>query len=177
VVRGVVITYTGGTFDVLHVGHLELLAACRTLAGPDGRVVVSLNDDPFIRSYKGRPPVHSYEHRAELLSALRLVDLVVRNTGGADSGPAIEVVNPDVIVIGDDWLDPGHDETRYHAQLGVTAEWLEERGLKIVYVPRTRGVSTTALREALDRAEAEGYATPQPPAPQWRIEDGRVVRG
>jgi cytidyltransferase-like protein len=49
---------TIGTFDLLHVGHLELLAGCRELAGGSGSVVVAVNRDAFVERYKGRRPVH-----------------------------------------------------------------------------------------------------------------------
>lgn len=141
------ITYTGGTFDRLHIGHLELLAACRQLAGPAGRVVVSLNSDEFVERYKGRRPMQGYAEREEVLRAIRDVDLVVKNTGDEDSRGAIEVVRPDVLVIGADWADRD-----YLGQLGLTAEWLAERGLWIEYVPRTKGRSTTAIRAELELA-------------------------
>lgn len=167
------IAYTGGSFDLFHVGHLELLQACRDLVRPGGQVVVSLNTDEFITAYKGRPPVQPYGVRAEMLRACRFVDLVVANVGGSDSRIAIDVVRPDVLVIGADWLDPGNDERRYHAQLGVTPEWLAERGLQIVYVPRTRGTSTTAMRDYLEEPEPPPV---EPPRPSWRAENGRLVR-
>jgi glycerol-3-phosphate cytidylyltransferase len=135
------IIYTGGSFDGLHVGHLELLASCRELAGPMGRVVVSLNTDSFIERYKGKAPRFNYAARKELLSACRYVDLVVRNLGSEQSGYAIDVVQPDLLAIGDDWASKD-----YLGQLGISQEWLDERELKIVYVPRTRGVSSSALR-------------------------------
>lgn len=143
------IVYTGGSFDGLHVGHLELLAECRKFAGHGGRVVVGLNPDDFIVRYKRRAPLFPYEQREEILRACRFVDLVVANVGGEDSRIAIDVARPDVLAIGDDWLDPGHDETRYLAQLGVTPDWLAERGLHVEYIARTRGTSTTAIRERL----------------------------
>lgn len=139
------ISYTGGTFDLLHVGHLELLEACRDLAGPRGRVVASLNRDEFVERYKGRRPVQPYAVREEILRACSLVDVVVCNVGDEDSGVAIDVVRPDVIVIGDDWRDRD-----YLGQLGITADWLAERGLWIEYVPRTRQTSTTGIRRQLE---------------------------
>lgn len=138
------IVYTGGTFDLLHVGHLELLAACRELAGPIGSVVVALNRDEFVVTYKRRAPVQSYAERKEVLQACRFVDLVVCNVGDGDSKPALDVIRPDVIAIGDDWL--GRD---YMGQLGIDPAFLAERHLSIEYVPRTRGVSTTGIRGRL----------------------------
>lgn len=142
------ITYTGGTFDSLHAGHLELLAACRDMAGQDGRVVVALNRDEFIVRYKRRAPLFPYAARAEMLRACRFVDLVVCNSGDEDSGIAIDVVRPDVIVIGADWWDEKEvdPEARYLKQLGVTRAWMAERNLHVEYVARTRGVSSTGIR-------------------------------
>lgn len=138
------IVLTLGTFDLLHIGHLELLETCTKLAGPRGRVVVGLNSDVFVERYKGRAPAQPYAVREELLRACRFVDLVVRNLGEEDSRPVIETIHPDLLAIGDDWLDRD-----YLGQLGVTAEWLQERRLAIEYVPRTRGTSTTAIRREL----------------------------
>ena len=92
------IVYTGGTFDLLHSGHVRFLQACRKIAGHDGTVVVSLNTDEFISAYKGKPPVMSFEERKEVLQALRCVDRVVANVGGADSKPAILDVMPDFLL-------------------------------------------------------------------------------
>lgn len=141
--RGQVI-YTGGTFDLLHVGHMELLHACRQYAGWNGTVVVGLNRDEFVERYKGRLPAQSYAVREEMLRACRLVDVVVCNLGDEESGMAIDVVRPDLLVIGADW-----QHRDYLGQLGIDQAWLDARGLSIRYVPRTRGQSTTAIREAL----------------------------
>jgi cytidyltransferase-like protein len=137
---------TIGTFDLLHPGHLELLAWCRQHAAPGG-VNVGVNRDEFVERYKGRSPVQPFEHRAEVVTALRDVDAVWVNSGDEDARVLIDEVRPDLIVIGDDWLDPEHDERRYFAQLGVTPEWMAERNLRVEYVPRTRGISSTAMRE------------------------------
>jgi glycerol-3-phosphate cytidylyltransferase len=141
---------TIGTFDGLHVGHLELLRGCRAIAAnqEQDRVFVGVNTDAFVERYKGRPAVHPYAHRAELVDAIRFVDAVLPNMGDEDAKPLIEAVVADVVVIGDDWLDEGRDESRYHRQLDVTPGWLTQRGIRIVYLPRTRGVSSSALRAA-----------------------------
>lgn len=145
------IVYTGGTFDLLHVGHLELLAGCRRLAdqqGGRGSVIVSLNRDEFVDRYKGHPPVQPFDRRRELVLALRDVDAVVTNIGDEDSRPALEVVKPDVIAIGDDWLDRDEPEpdARYFRQLGLDNDWLKARGLWVAFLPRTRGTASSALR-------------------------------
>lgn len=151
------IIYTGGTFDLLHPGHLALLSACRTLAGPSGRVVVALNRDEFVTRYKRRQPVMSYEDRRSMLLALRDVDMVVPNIGDEDSKATILAVQPDIIAIGDDWVDrPRTDEPhdpwgRYKTQMGFTTEWLEENGIELRSISLLGGRSSTHLREAVTR--------------------------
>lgn len=136
--------YTGGTFDLLHAGHVIFLNRCRELAGGDGHVVVSLNTDEFIADYKGKSPVMTFNERAAVLSGLRSVDEVVANVGGANSTIAIELANPDLIVIGSDWA-----RRDYYEQMNFTQSWLDERGIGLCYIPYTQGISTTEIKKRL----------------------------
>lgn len=137
------IVYTGGTFDLFHAAHVELLRQCAKLAGPDGAVIVGLNTDEFIISYKGHPPTCTYEEREAVLRACRHVDEVVPNSGGPDSRPAIESVGPDLLVIGTDWA-----YRDYYQQLGLDQRWLDERGITLLYVAHARSaqISSTEIR-------------------------------
>ena len=130
------IVYTGGTFDLLHPGHMNFLKKARELGD---FLVVSLNTDEFCAQYK-RKPIMTYKERKEALKACRYVDAVVENSGGFDSKPAIDAVRPQIIVHGDDWTGP-----KYLKQLGITSGYLKKRGIKLVYVPYTKGISTTNL--------------------------------
>lgn len=132
------IVYTGGTFDLFHAGHVNFLSKCAEL----GRVVVALNTDEFIEAYKGKPPVCSYVERRQVLLSCIWVDDVIPNYAGADSKPAIDSVNPDIIAIGSDWA-----RKDYHAQMGFDQDWLDERGISLIYIPYTAGISTTNLKE------------------------------
>lgn len=132
--------YTGGTFDLMHYGHAAFLGRCAEL----GQVTVALNTDEFIAAYKGKPPVMSYAEREAVLLSLRSVERVIPNFGGADSKPSIELVNPDLIVIGSDWA-----RRDYYAQMQFTQDWLDERGIGLVYIPYTRGISSTEVKKRL----------------------------
>ena len=134
--------YTGGTFDLFHAGHVKFLERCRQF----GKVTVALNTDEFIEAYKGKPPVMSYEERAEVLLACRFVHDVVPNFDGADSRTAIDWVEPDLIVIGSDWA-----VRDYHAQMGFDQAWLDERGIGLCYLPYTKGVSSTDIKARISR--------------------------
>jgi glycerol-3-phosphate cytidylyltransferase len=136
--------YTGGTFDLFHSGHVNLLKACKKIAGPNGMNIVSLNTDEFIEEYKGRKPICSYEERKTVLEGCKFVDVVIENIGGVDSKPAIEMANPDFIVIGTDWAVKD-----YYLQMGFTQEWLDQNDITLCYVPYTAGISTTDIKKRL----------------------------
>lgn len=140
------IVLTVGSFDVLHAGHVNFLRQCRAIADKDGKVVVSLNTDEFIESYKGVKPVFSYEERKTLLEQLEYVDEVIPNIGGADSKPAILQVKPNFIVIGSDWASKD-----YYVQMQFTQEWLDEQGIVLIYVPYTTIISTSEIRRRLTK--------------------------
>lgn len=133
------IVYTGGTFDLFHFGHLNLLQACHRLGD---RVVVGLNTDEFVIRYKGRRPLWTYDQRKIMLEACRYVDEVVPNLDGEDSKPVLLKVRPQLLVIGSDWACKD-----YYKQMGFTQQWLDTRGIQLVYVPYTEGMSSTQLRE------------------------------
>jgi len=140
------IVYTGGTFDLFHSGHTRFLKACRRLAGDNGKVIVALNEDDFIQAYKGRPPIMSFAERKEVLLACKYVDGVVPNFSGADSKPCIGSVQPDLVVIGDDWA-----RKDYYAQMQFTQAWLDKHNIGLVYVPYTQGISTTELKQRIKK--------------------------
>lgn len=133
--------YTGGTFDLVHSGHVNFLRKCAQIAD---RVVVSLNTDEFIKEYKGKAPILSYEEREAILEALIWVDEVVPNIGGADSTEAILKVEPDIIAIGSDWA-----KKDYYKQMNFTQDWLDVYGISLIYIPYTKGISTTEIKQRL----------------------------
>ncbi len=138
------IVYNGGTYDLLHPGHLYVFRQLRALAD-GGQVVIALNTDDFVEEFKGHRPVQTYEERAEVLAACRYVDRVVPNLGGADSRPALEAVAPDILAAGHDWAS--HDDSKYCRQMGFTRDWLVERRIRLVYLDWLPGHSSTNLRE------------------------------
>ncbi|QDH93903.1 adenylyltransferase [Streptomyces phage Evy] len=139
--------YTGGTFDLFHEGHVELLRACKRIAG-DGLVFVGLNTDEFIERFKQNRPVQSYRERNIVLQSCRYVDMVVPNIGEEDSKKTIAETNDiypiDIIAIGSDWA--GRD---YYGQMGFTKEWLDENDFILIYIDRRTGMSTTRIKEKL----------------------------
>ena len=131
------ILYTGGTFDLFHYGHVNFLRKCHSICD---NVVVALNTDEFISQYKSRS-ILTYKEREHSLLECKYVSKVVPNVFGQDSKPTILSVNPDIIAIGDDWC---HKD--YYSQMNFTQQWLDDNDITLIYIPYTKGISTTEIR-------------------------------
>lgn len=136
------IVYTGGTFDLFHYGHVNLLKTCFKIGN---KVIVSLNTDDFILRYKGSTPIMSYEARKSILLSCKYVSNVIPNENGEDSKSTILKVNPDFIVIGSDWA-----QKDYYKQMNFTQEWLDSQGITLLYTPYTSNISTTKIKTLLN---------------------------
>jgi glycerol-3-phosphate cytidylyltransferase len=138
------IVYTGGTFDLFHSGHVNLLKRCKEISGENGKVIVALNTDDFIFEFKNKKPVCSQQERTEVLLSCKYVDDVIINVGGKDSKITINIVKPNYIVVGSDWA-----KKDYYAQMSFTQEWLDERDIGLVYVPYTDSISSSDIKKRI----------------------------
>lgn len=132
------VVFTNGCFDLLHRGHVDLLAAARAKGD---LLVVGLNDDASVRRIKGpdRPWIPE-EDRAAILAALSAVDLVV--LFGEDTPlELIERLVPDALVKGAD----------YRPEDVVGADVVRRAGGRVEVLPLTEGRSSTAIRQRLGR--------------------------
>jgi D-beta-D-heptose 7-phosphate kinase/D-beta-D-heptose 1-phosphate adenosyltransferase len=129
--QGLSVGFTNGCFDILHPGHVSLLAAARAHCD---RLVVALNDDASIRRLKGASrPVNTLESRAAVMAAVRYVDAIV---AFAEDTP-LDIVRrllPDVLVKGAD----------YRPEDVVGAAEVIAHGGRLVLADLRDGHSTTA---------------------------------
>ncbi len=135
------VLYTGGTFDLFHFGHVNFLKHCKNIAD---EVVVSLNTDQFVERFKDSKPVLNYIEREKSVSGCRYVDRVIKNGAGEDSRSCILTVQPHIIAIGDDWA---HKD--YYKQMNFDQQWLDDNNITLIYIPYTRGISTTEIKERI----------------------------
>ena len=104
------IIFTNGNFDILHTGHFNLLMYCRELAGPEGKVIVALDDDEKITIDKGLDrPVFDVHERAKAVLDLtglhgNLVNTVEFFNSNDELEKLIKRIQPDIIVKGSDWM-------------------------------------------------------------------------
>lgn len=138
--------WTGGTFDLLHAGHVDLFKECRRLAGsrgPGGRVIVAVNTDEFVERFKGQRPIQPLHDRLEMAGAMRWVDGVQANDGSNQAGLIVEA-DAGLVVVGDDWAPPRD----YLSQLGIDQAFLDRFHINVVFTPRI-GVSTSQLKSRI----------------------------
>jgi len=134
--KGKKVVFTNGTFDILHRGHVEYLAAARALGDV---LVVGLNTDASIRRIKGNGrPINRNADRAAVLAALQHVDFVCF-FGANTPGRMIEMIVPDVLVKGADW--------KIDAIVG--REIVERHGGVVKRIRLVPGRSSTAVIERI----------------------------
>lgn len=123
-----VITY--GTFDLFHVGHLNILKRAKALGD---YLVVAVSSDAF-NAIKGKKAYHSDIDRKTILEAIKYVDEVIFEESWDQKIKDVKEHDIDVFVMGDDWT----------GQFDFLKEYCE-----VVYLPRTEGISTTKIKDDL----------------------------
>lgn len=127
-----VITY--GTFDLFHIGHLRLLERARALGD---QLLVGVSSDDF-NVGKHKDCVHSYDQRAAIVAALKVVDHVFPEERWDQKVDDIQRFGADIFVIGDDWRGE-FDFLAPHC--------------RVQYLARTPDVSTTERKEKIDNGD------------------------
>lgn len=123
-----VITY--GTYDLLHVGHINLLRRAKALGD---YLIVVVSSDEF-NAIKGKKAYYSFEDRKKILEAVRYVDEVLPEYTWEQKIDDVVNNNVDIFVMGDDWA----------GKFDFLKEYCE-----VVYLPRTEGISTSKIKEDL----------------------------
>lgn len=129
---GLRIGFTNGCFDVLHTGHISLLAQAKAACD---RLVVGVNTDASVKRLKGETrPMNGERDRAMVLAALEVVDGVIL-FGEDTPEQLINKIRPDVLVKGAD----------YTIETVVGAKFVQSYGGKVVLANLKQGYSTTNL--------------------------------
>ncbi|WP_291363991.1 D-glycero-beta-D-manno-heptose-7-phosphate kinase [Acetobacter sp. UBA5411] len=129
--QGLTVGFTNGCFDILHPGHISLLAAARAECD---RLIVALNDDDSIRRLKGETrPVNTLASRAAVMAAVRYVDAVVAFSEDTPLETLLALM-PDVLVKGSD----------YKPEDVVGAREITDNGGRLFLADLQAGHSTTA---------------------------------
>jgi len=103
------IIFTNGCFDIIHLGHLQLLNFCKKLKG---KVIVGINSDKSVKHLKGNNrPINKEKYRKNFLEELNVVDKVVIFNELTPIN-LIKKIKPNIIVKGNDYKKK--DVVGYH---------------------------------------------------------------
>lgn len=132
--------YTAGVFDLFHVGHLNLLERCKAMCDV---LIVGVCDDDYVVNIKHKEPVFKENERVRILNALKCVDKaeLVNFQITDDKMLALEKFHFDVLFSGDDWKG----SERYNK----TEKQFVKVGVSIEYLPYTKGISSTEIKEKI----------------------------
>lgn len=126
--------FTSGSFDLFHVGHLNILEKSAALGD---ELIVGVSTDELIMEYKGMKPIIPFEERFRIVSALACVTRAVKQVKLTEISQ-LQREQIDIVTIGDDWIN------KYLEGL----EWMKsQEGKQVVYFPYTPGVSTTTIKK------------------------------
>lgn len=130
------IGYTTGVYDLFHIGHLNLLKNAKGLCD---KLIVGVTVDELVK-YKGKRAIIPFEDRLEIVRSIKYVDAAIPQEN-IDKFAAWEKLKFDILFVGDDW---------YHSD---SWQEMEEKfrhvGVKVIYFPYTKGVSSTVISHAL----------------------------
>ncbi len=132
--------YTTGVFDMFHIGHLNILRRAKEQCE---QLVVGVTTDELCFLRKHKYPIINENDRMAIVEAIRYVDRVVPQSDMEKIRPVKEL-GADVVFVGSDWK--GSDAwNQYEKEFA-------EVGCDVVYLSHTDGISSSILRDKLDKS-------------------------
>lgn len=132
-----IIGYTQGTYDLFHIGHLNLLKNAKENCD---YLIVGINSDKLVENYKGKKVMIPQQERMQIVEALKVVDKVIL-CDSLDKMDIWKKCHFNKIFIGTDWKG----SERWHQ----TELQLKAVNAEVIYLPHTDGISTSILQERL----------------------------
>ncbi|MDC0230379.1 adenylyltransferase/cytidyltransferase family protein [Aureispira] len=124
---------TFGTFDIFHIGHLNILKRAKKLGA---KLIVGISSDELNMVKKNRKPIYNIKQRLEIISSIKYVDEVFVEESLEKKEDYIRFYNADILVMGDDWRNK-----------------FDNLPCKVLYLPRTPSISTTQIIETIINSE------------------------
>ena len=128
--------YTQGTFDVFHVGHLNII---QRAAEVGNQLLVGVNSDEAVVAHKGHATIIPFEQRSEIVGSIKGVSDVIKSQYTVDI-PLLQRMQIDICVLGTDLQGKT-------CKLGIKD--IEKAGITMMYLPYTKGISTTQIIEKI----------------------------
>ena len=132
------VAFTNGCFDILHLGHLEILTKSKEFGD---RLIVAVNSDASVRKLKGKErPINDFQTRSNILASFSFVDYVVEFS---DDTPKklIQIIKPDFLIKGGD----------YKKKDIVGNDIVSSYGGETIIIPLIDGLSSTNTINKLNK--------------------------
>ena len=131
------IGYTTGTFDLFHIGHLNILRRAKEQCE---YLVVGVSTDALVEAYKHKKTVIPYEQRKAIVEAIKYVDKVIPQKD-MDKLKIIKEIEANAVFVGTDW--------RGTSKWNEYEEEFKKVGCEVVWIKHTDGISSSILRERM----------------------------
>jgi len=135
--RKEVIGYTSGVYDLFHIGHVNVLRNAKSMCD---HLIVGVSTDELVQ-YKNKAAVIPFDQRVEVVKSCKYVDTVVMQKD-MDKMKMQEKLKFDVMFVGDDWFGT--------SKWKKVEEDFKKVGVKIIYFPYTKNISSTLINEILE---------------------------
>ncbi len=129
--------FSSGVFDVLNLGHINILSRAKSLGD---YLVVAIQSDEYVKKYKKNYPILNINERVNQIKALPFVDEITIY-GDSDQREIWNKFKPNIIVQGDDYIHSG-DRT-------LALEYIKDNGIRLCLFPRTAGISSTEIKKRI----------------------------
>ena len=133
------IGYTTGVFDMFHIGHLNILRRAKEQCD---HLIVGVTSDELCIGRKGKAPIICEADRVAIVSAIRYADEVVIQAD-MDKVAAVKKYSVDAVFVGSDWKGT--------AAWAAYEQEFNSVGCDVVYLDHTDGISSSILRERLNK--------------------------
>ena len=133
-----IVGYTTGVFDLFHIGHLNLLRNAKSMCD---KLIVGVSTDELVKETKHKMPLIPFDQRIEIVRSIEFVDLAISQTSMAKYQTWLKL-KFNILFVGDDWLG--------HAKWVELENRLDFVGVKTIYLPYTRNVSSTMINKLLE---------------------------
>lgn len=133
------IGYTTGVFDMFHIGHLNILRRAKERCE---YLIVGVSTDELAQTYKHKTPIIPFAERVAIVEAIRYVDQVVPQIS-MNKFETVCRLRADAVFVGSDWQGTPAWQTYEKQFASVNCD--------VVYLPHTEEISSTVLRERLNK--------------------------
>jgi len=132
---------TSGVFDILNLGHINILTQARSLGD---YLICCVQDDASAFKSKGEKPILSIDERVDQIKAFSFIDEVVVYSD-VDQRSVWKKLNPNIIVQGDDYI---HSVDRTEA-----LKYIKANHIRLILLPRTKDISTSIIKDRVSSSK------------------------